>query len=190
MHPDVAIDDQRVTAMHEAGHALAYLSLGRRFRYVTLRSREAMVLGQVVVRPRLISLQDKAFIAMVGQMVDVEYLIRLGGDADELLADRYRSWQEAQDKDEDDEWSALLSGDLADAGSFGGLYMPLAHTFVKAVWAQIEVVGDALLASPRALTYDEVVTIAGNVDWRKVIETIADEVGRDLPAWYPASRVP
>ncbi|UUV28572.1 hypothetical protein NQK81_27755 [Amycolatopsis roodepoortensis] len=71
--PDM--DEDRVTAWHEAGHAVVYLLQGRSLRYVTLRPRGAGRVGFTAVRPRRVDLGAQAVVAHAGPLAQARYVL-------------------------------------------------------------------------------------------------------------------
>ncbi|WP_410658358.1 hypothetical protein [Amycolatopsis sp. lyj-112] len=79
----VAAED-RVTAWHEAAHAVVYLLQGRSLRYVTLRPSGAGRAGFTAVRPRRADLSSVAVVAHAGPLAQARYVLE-AISADEWL---------------------------------------------------------------------------------------------------------
>ncbi|MEV5053690.1 hypothetical protein [Arthrobacter sp. LAR12-1-1.1] len=148
---DAARDDYRVpTALHEAGHAVAYLSIGREFEYVSAAE------WQLVGKGQAIDAWDRAVTAMAGPAVEsITYHSGRGGDAEifgwivDQLHQR-REFAEAEPCDEPD--------DYINAGPYAEAALPVALATVTSSWEDIERIAAAALNIGR-LTYDEVLRL-------------------------------
>jgi hypothetical protein len=69
------VDEDHVTAWHEAGHAVVYLLQGRSLRYVTLRPRAAGRVGFTAVRPRRVDLSSLAVAAHAGPLAQARHIL-------------------------------------------------------------------------------------------------------------------
>lgn len=143
-------DDRVVTALHEAGHAVAYLSIRRKFAYLSA------VDAQLVGNGQPIDAWDRAVTSMAGPAVEsIIYHYGRGGDDDiyewiiEALRQR-REFAEEEPWDEPDDY--ILAGPYAEEA------VPVALAAVTASWADIERIAAAALNTER-LTYDEVLRL-------------------------------
>ncbi|MEU3622538.1 hypothetical protein BS329_03700 [Amycolatopsis coloradensis] len=75
--------EDRVTAWHEAGHAIVYLQ-GRSLRYVTLRPRAAGRAGFTAVRPRCVDLGTQAVVAHAGPLAQARHVLEATSAAERL----------------------------------------------------------------------------------------------------------
>ncbi len=78
------VTEDRVTAWHEAGHAVVYLLQGRSLRYVTLRPRGAGRAGFTAVRPRRVDVSSVAVVAHAGPLAQARYVLDATSAADRL----------------------------------------------------------------------------------------------------------
>ncbi|MFD8495816.1 hypothetical protein [Amycolatopsis sp. NPDC059657] len=67
--------EDRLTAWHEAGHAVSYLLHGRTPRYVTLRPRSPV--GRTAMRPHRSELSTVAVIAHAGPLAQARYTLTM-----------------------------------------------------------------------------------------------------------------
>lgn len=148
---DFARKDYRVaTALHEAGHAVAYLSIGREFAYLSAADWQLVGNGQPI------DAWDRAVTAMAGPAVEsIIYHYGRGGDAEiyEWIVDELRQRREFAESelyDEPDDY--ILAGPYAEAA------LPLTLSAVTASWADVERIAAAALIT-ECLTYDEVVRL-------------------------------
>jgi hypothetical protein len=86
------VDEDSVTAWHEAGHAVVYLLQGRSLRYVTLRPRAAGRRGFTAVRPRPVDLSSLAVVAHAGPLAQARHVLDTTS-----AAERYREDVTAED---------------------------------------------------------------------------------------------
>lgn len=148
---DGARKDYRVaTALHEAGHAVAYLSIGREFAYLSA------VDGQLVGNGLAIDAWDRAVTSMAGPAVEsIIYHYGRGGDEDiyEWIIDELRQRREfAEEEPYDEPCDYILAGLGAEVA------LPVALAAVTASWADVERIAAAALNTER-LTYDEVLRL-------------------------------
>src|SRR5258706_3463318 len=78
--------DLAVIAHHEAGHAVAHILVGHRFRYVTIRPRRQRATGRVAVHPRMVDAFPRAVTAYAGPEAEAHYLRGLGLDEHDVTA--------------------------------------------------------------------------------------------------------
>lgn len=145
---DAARTDHRVaTALHEAGHAAAYLSIGREFEYLSAVDWRLVGNGQPL------DAWDRAVTAMAGPAVEsIMFHFGRGGDAEIYgwINDQIRERQEFAETEpchEPDDY--ILAGPYAEAA------LPVALAIVTSSWADIERIAAAALNAHR-LTYGEV----------------------------------
>ncbi|MFI7122659.1 hypothetical protein [Amycolatopsis sp. NPDC049868] len=69
------VDEDRMTAWHEAGHAVVYLLQGGSLRYVTLRPHGAGHVGFTAVRPRPVDLGAQAVVAHAGPLAQARHVL-------------------------------------------------------------------------------------------------------------------
>ncbi|MGW9415174.1 hypothetical protein [Arthrobacter cupressi] len=136
------------TAIHEAAHAVAYISLGLRFTHVSV---------------------DEAFTAGAGEMMDdwQRAVTRMAGPASEGIM---AHWGTGGDCDVIDyvlcaRAEALEDADepLSDninAGPLAVLALPVSLALVSTNWAVIEDIAQAAMKSPACLDYESVIAIA------------------------------
>jgi hypothetical protein len=155
--------DQRiVTAHHEAGHVIARLEAGLTFRYVTIRAKGTDVWGRVQIdRPRAIGVRAFAVIAMAGPAAELLYGCRLdddptGPEAGVTLEDEAAAV--GMGIYENSDHYEITQARAVPCQSFD-LTISLTVDLLQARWADVTTVADALLASPRALTYGQVVAL-------------------------------
>lgn len=145
---DAARTDYRVaTALHEAGHAVAYLSIGREFEYLSAAD------WQLVGKGQAIDACDRAVTAMAGPAVEsIMYHAGRGGDTEiygwivDQLHQR-REFAEAEPCDEPE--------DYINAGPYAEAALPVVLATVTSSWEDIERIAGAALNTER-LTHDEV----------------------------------
>lgn len=146
-------DRRQQTAWHEAGHAVAYVLLGRRFRYVTINPRTPGLSGAVQVRPVWIPANLKALICAAGPVAEARYLTDQGLDEDEVTA------------------AIIFGGCGEDFNALRQLY-PVsveaqadaergAESLLGTAWPAVEGVAGRLLASRRTLHGAEVSALVG-----------------------------
>ncbi|GAB2790644.1 hypothetical protein [Amycolatopsis magusensis] len=86
--------EDRVTAWHEAGHAVVYLLQGRSLRYVTLRPRTPGRAGFTAVGPRRVDLSTLAVVAHAGPLAQARHILdttsSAGRSREEVTADDVR----------------------------------------------------------------------------------------------------
>lgn len=154
--------DLVLTAYHEAGHAVWYVSHGRAIRYVTIRSTLPGSSGRTVVHRRREYPDFAALVAYAGPWAEGRAAWMLGPPED------WDAW---------DDWTrsnsmtvAIFSGGGAWNGCVGSDYesfqgwdlenlSDLADQIMPRLWPGIQAVAAALLASPRALTGREVTAL-------------------------------
>lgn len=148
----VAREDQLVaTALHEAGHAVAYLSIGRDFRYLSA------VDWVLVGNGKEIDAWDRAVTSMAGPAVEsIIYHYGRGGDEKiyEWIVDELRQRREFAEEEpfgEPDDY--ILAGPYAEDALF------VALSAVTAAWADVERIAAAALGTER-LTYGDVLLLA------------------------------
>ncbi|MFS0717316.1 hypothetical protein ABC337_12860 [Arthrobacter sp. 1P04PC] len=156
-------DDRVATALHEAGHAVAYLSIGRAFEYLSA------VDWQLVGNGQTIDAWDRAVTAMAGPAVEsIMYHVGRGGDTEiygwivDQLQQR-REFAQAEPCDEPD--------DYIHAGPYAEAALPVTMAVITSSWGDVERIAAAALNTDR-LTYGEVLrlTVGGTL--------LADEVSR------------
>lgn len=143
---DEAQEDRRLTAVHEAGHAVARMVLGMpAFRYVTISGRG--VRGRVVVRPVRVNPYDSVVCALAGPVAQAYETWR--GSVGELV--------HGQDEDgctfDDHVVGAYLTGghdDLqAPCQPFGPDYVSFALVptvlLVRQNWSAVQALAERLL---------------------------------------------
>lgn len=145
---DAARTDYRVaSALHEAGHAVAYLSVGREFAYLSALDSQLVGTGQAI------DAWDRAVTAMAGPAVEsIMFHFGRGGDAEIYgwIGDQIRERQEFAETEpchEPDDY--ILAGPYADAA------LPVALAIVTSSWADLERIAAAAVNADR-LTYGEV----------------------------------
>lgn len=157
-------DSREVTAFHEAGHAVAFLSRGHGFRYVTLRPRDRTYAGTVAVRgPRRIRSEDAVEIAFAGAWAETR--LTWPGPTDGVTQ---------PDDFMDDEGCTFSDHFLARLAFGGGCHdlesvRPILDSWdvstfhmssrLNTHWPSITAVAQALLASRRALTFGQVLEV-------------------------------
>lgn len=67
--------EDKLTAWHEAGHAVVYVLQGRALRYVTLRPRGTGRAGFTAVRPRAVDLSSVAVVAHAGPLAQARHIL-------------------------------------------------------------------------------------------------------------------
>lgn len=149
---DTARQDYRVaTALHEAGHAVAYLSVGREFEYLSAAE------WQLVGDGKPIDTWDRAVTSMAGPAVEsIMFHYGRGNDSEvyEWIIEELRHRRESAEEepyDEPDDY--ILAGPMAEPA------LIVALSAVTAYWADIERIAFAALSTER-LTYDEVQRLA------------------------------
>lgn len=145
---DAARTDQRVaTALHEAGHAVAYLSIGREFEYFSAAD------WQLVGKGHAIDAWDRAVTAMAGPAVEsIMYHAGRGGDTEIygwIVDQLHQRWEFAEEEPCEEPDDYILAGPYAEAA------LPVALATVTSCWEDIERVAMAALNADR-LTYGEV----------------------------------
>jgi hypothetical protein len=143
-------------AHHEAGHAVAYLIHDWPFRYITLRPRARGVAGRVTIhRPRPIDRCVSAVITMAGPVCELAHMLMAadagewGGPDDPLdygVPIVYAALENDGRCDEIHVATDLIHSDVADLAEVTASIMLLR-------WRQVAALADALIASPRAITY-------------------------------------
>ncbi|MDI3211688.1 hypothetical protein [Arthrobacter sp. AL12] len=147
-----ARDDQRLaTALHEAGHAVAYLSSGRGFQYLSVEE------WRLVGNGESIDAWDRAVTSMAGPAV--ESLIFNHGRGDdaavhEWITSTLRERMEFAELDD-----CAEPDDYTDAGPCAAAALPLALAIVTSRWEDIERVAAAAIQFGR-LTHSEVRQLA------------------------------
>lgn len=141
---DARTDHRVATALHETGHAVAYLSIGRKFEYLSA------VDWQLVGKGQAIDACDRALTAMAGPAVEsIMYHVGRGGDTEiygwivDQLQQR-REFAEAEPCDEPD--------DYIHAGPYAEVAVPVALATVTSSWEDVERIAAAALSTDR-LTY-------------------------------------
>lgn len=136
-------------AFHEAGHAWGFWTVGRRFRYVTLRPRTRGIdAGIMAYRPwKFVDYDLYAFVALCGPLAELRYRIRTDPniDDDDVL---------------EEHWIAVNRGAARDAE----IYMPFMDQLpvndlpdeINTHWSGIELLAHELLemrtvVGPRAV---------------------------------------
>lgn len=159
-------DQLDVTAYHEAAHAVAYWWIGRPFRYVTIRSR--FHIGNVVPYYRQIDKIDRAVIAAAGPIAEYHYVKDLSdrfpkagnlGSDDNVLASISEA-VEIRELGDDMPDDAADFGTLISQNSWLVLWHYAKDHITGDLWPAVDAVAQALLASPRRLSYREVSAIA------------------------------
>lgn len=130
------------TAYHEAGHVVAMLSLGVPFRYATVRPK-GPAKGKVVLDRRLrpVSPHRSAVILLAGPAAEAQYAKAQG------RTHRFNATST-------DYGRAMMAAYKAKK-STNSLWFEAAR-LVAARWSEVELVASALLASPRALTSNQI----------------------------------
>ena len=149
---DAAREDYRLaTALHEAGHAVAYLSIGREFEYLSA------VEWRLVGNGQPIDAWDRAVSSMAGPAVEsiIHHYGRCG-DAEiyEWIVDELRQRREFAEEEPYDE-----PDDYFIAGPYAEDALVVALSVVTAYWMDIERIAMAALSTER-LTFDEVQRLA------------------------------
>ena len=171
-------DEREVTAFHEAGHAVAYIARGYGFRYVTIRPRGPAHLGMVTLwRPRRIRAADSVEIAYAGAWAETH--LTWPGPPEGIMA---------PDDVMDDEGYTFSEHFLARLAFGGGCTdfarvrhlldywdVPTVHMSyrLETHWPSITAIAEALLASPRALTFRQVLEVVedrliAGTDWERI----------------------
>ena len=154
----LSVDDRErelaLSAWHEAGHAVAYLSYGRRFRYITLRPRSGDA-GMVVVRPRRIDVFTRAAIAAAGPIAQGRF----------DLATMAPGELEAEGVEPEDVLvGAWLHGGHSDLEAVPEGYVDVAERIAGRLldqhWPAVGQLAGALVER-RRLTYDDAVSLVG-----------------------------
>ena len=173
-----AVDGREVTAFHEAGHAVAFLSRGHGFRYVTIRPRNRAYAGTVAINgPRRVRSEDAVEIAYAGAWAETR--LTWPGPAEGITR---------PDDVMDDEGLTFSDHFLARLAFGGGChdFQSVRHllntwdvtTFhmssrLETYWPSITAIAEALLASPRALTFRQVLEVVearliAGTDWERI----------------------
>ncbi|MDT8916042.1 hypothetical protein [Amycolatopsis sp. PS_44_ISF1] len=88
------LDEDCVTAWHEAGHVVVYLLQGRSLRYVTLRPRIRGRAGFTAARPRRVELSSLAVVAHADPLAQARYALDTTSaaerDREDLTAEHVR----------------------------------------------------------------------------------------------------
>lgn len=138
------------TALHEASHAVAYISQRLKFAYVSVDEAFTAPDGE-----RMDDWQ-RAVTCMAGPACEgVMYHWETGTDADVL--DYIVSGRAETLEHEDEEPS-----DHSQAGPLAMAALPLALALVTANWPVIEQIAQAAMESPAALAYEKVMSIAAD----------------------------
>lgn len=143
-------DHQVATALHEAGHAVTYLSIGRAFEYLSLAESQFVGDGQVI------DAWDRAVTAMAGPAVEsIMYHSGRGGDAEVYgwIVDQLHQRREFVESE-----PGVEPDDYIHAGPYAEAALPVALAIVTSSWADVERIAAAALISDR-LTYGEVLRL-------------------------------
>lgn len=154
-------DDRYATALHESGHAVAYIGQGKNFRYLTMRPRNGAC-GMLQPHHRPIDALTKAVTCMAGPAVEGLLLAAARSWTDteviEWITDNHREAVESGEY----EGEFAETGDYTDAGPYALFALPMALTVVAANWSNIERIAAVLMESRRALTYRDVIGLLEN----------------------------
>lgn len=157
MHPAAHASMEYATALHEAAHAVAYMSLRLKFAYISIDEAFTAPDGE-----RLDQWQ-RAVICMAGPASEgIMYHWETGSDADVLgyiLSHRASVLSYIADALDDPE---ELRCDNSDAGPLAMAALPLALALVTSNWPLIEQIAEAAMGSPAALDYECVLSIAAD----------------------------
>ena len=156
-----AKDDQRIaTALHEAGHAVAYLALDKPFSHMEIDAVSDYV-GQLAVVPgSMISALDRANTAMTGPVSEA-FMYRGTIEPSPATVDLIRSSHAEHWDYVDSEPDHEGGHDFDDVGEYFAASLPWALTLVTHNWPVIERIAAAALHSTEHLSYDQIQGIAG-----------------------------
>lgn len=132
-----AKNDFRVaTALHEAGHAVTYINIGRSFEYVSIQDSITMGNGEPI------DSWDRALTAMAGPVV--ESLMSNPGADDEtvyrwIIETRNERLEYVHEESSDD------ADDYLDAGADGVTVLPMVLATIESRWAHVEAIAAAAL---------------------------------------------
>ena len=157
-------EQREITAYHEAAHAVFYVAYMESFRYVTIRGH-GEVLGQVHGGGRRRRRLDILLpICLAGPCAEQLFLMRRG-EASTFYEDTLMELPDCDPVDLDGDWAKVY--DIAEKqGWFGAKLARLSEDVIEDVfewWPQITTLAEALLSSPRALTYREVCDLVGSI---------------------------
>lgn len=156
-------DHQVATALHEAGHAVTYLCIGRTFEYLSLAEAQFVGNGQVM------DAWDRAVTAMAGPAAEpIMHHSGRGGDADVYgwIVDQLHQRQEFVESK-----PGVEPDDYIHAGPYADAALPAALAIVTSSWVDVERIAAAALNTER-LTYDEVLRLTAGE------RSLADAVSR------------
>jgi len=157
------------TALHEAGHAIAYLSIGRDFEYLSVDE------SQIIGDGKPIDAWNRAVTSMAGPAVEsIMHHNGHGTDADIYgwIIDQIQERREFAAVEDCDE-----PNDYTDAGAYAANAVPLALAVVTSHWEDVERIAIAALKVPR-LAFDDVVALT----------TGGDQLGNELSRWNACSK--
>ena len=159
---ELVVPTRAAIAHHEAGHAIAYIRRGYNFRYVTLHPRNAEELGLVRPwRPQPMRGTDHAQISAAGPLAELCYTTISSEDPEDFDIEDLLSAFLLQAR-----WADLGTSAGADVDAYKRVYRAGTDAWrhvaeqVAEDWPVVVAVAEALLDSPRALTYREVQAIA------------------------------
>lgn len=155
---ETASDDERTaTALHESAHAIAYINMGRSFRYITMHPRGGAA-GRLQPHRQPIDAFTKAVVAMAGPAAEALMFHHGTGSDDDVISSIHEHHAESiQDADIEGE-----SNDYVDAGSLALIALPVCLSIVTTRWTDIEQIAGELLTSTRAITYKRVIQMVGS----------------------------
>lgn len=153
-------DHRIATALHEAGHAVAYLALGKAFSHMEIDGVNEYV-GQLAIVPgSMIDPLDKANTAMTGPVSEA-FMYRGTIEPSPATVDLIRSSHAEHWDYVDSEPDHDGGHDFDHVGEYFGASLPWALTLVTHNWPAIERIATAALHSPTDLSYDQIQDIAG-----------------------------
>lgn len=153
-------DHRLATALHEAGHAVAYLALGKAFSHMEIDGVSDHVGELAVVPGSMIDPLDKANTAMTGPVSEA-FMYRGTIEPSPATVDLIRSSHAEHWDYVDSEPDHEGGHDFDHVGEYFGVSLPWALTLVTRNWSVIERIATAALHSPNALSYDQIADIAG-----------------------------
>lgn len=162
--PDLELlhtDDTRThAAIHESGHALAYVAIGRGFQHIDMDPAPSWAAAMVIPHHRTIDAWSKAQVSMAGPVVEAfmfRRTIRPDSATVRLILERLDEALEAYAEAE--EWGEDLDlhrSDYTDAGPHATAVLPWCLSLLTDNWSTVEAMARRVLDGERRITtHDE-----------------------------------
>lgn len=143
------------TALHEAAHAMAYISMGHKFQYLSVDDAVTAPASELMYE------QSMAVICMAGPAAEgLMYCHDRGGEYD-VVAYILRCHGETVEYAEVDP-EEMEDSDYVAAGPGAIEALPTSLAIVSGTWSDIELIAEAALSSPDRLSYSDILNLIDN----------------------------